>query len=311
MPGPWRPTVATFDGFGIGRGTEPTDPLVARNLRSGEFRWQYSTDGLAILALDEGGAGVTEANGSYKTLDGTGAVDTVKQLNHAAGPYAYGRLHVRDGFNALSAVPWGPVDDATEFAQTLNGNIEQSSNAYGLFAESYHATGFEGTGWQHIGLRVAPRRQRHWLATPNQYHFYFTTKPEKFGDLKFFTVGAQPTGVVPCVLEGYLNAYINRPNDVHFVKINTERVKVPDSDIDSKTLAIFQKMENFPNDTLDYECTPTWFSDGYNSDSWLHGIFIAAGLPDLVMPYDENGEVRWQYDGWEKPVPVQYFNPQQ
>lgn len=115
LPGPWLPTVTSIDGYGIGRGTESTDSLVSRNLRTGSLLWQSSAQGDAVVALDGGGAGLVSGSGSLVMLDQTGVTTEVDALSVAPVPYVYGSFHVRDGNNTLVAVPWKPIDDATAF----------------------------------------------------------------------------------------------------------------------------------------------------------------------------------------------------
>jgi len=64
-------------------------------------------------------------------------------------------------------------------------------------------------------------------------------------------------------------------------------------------------------DPLDYACPPFFpWEDGYNSNSYLHGLLNAAGMPPPVFPtYDIPFRLDPSYPGWDHPVPIVEFGP--
>jgi hypothetical protein len=115
LPGPWRPTVSTIEGFGIGRDTTAGGPLVARSLRTGAIHWQRSIAGVAALGLSGGGAAVRDDNGGIREVNAQGPIGEVDQLGIGRGPYAGARFHVRDANHTLRAVIWKPINDGTAY----------------------------------------------------------------------------------------------------------------------------------------------------------------------------------------------------
>jgi hypothetical protein len=306
LPGPWLPTVTSIDGYGIGRGPESTDPLVSRSLRTGSLRWQSSVQGDAVVALDGGGAGVVSGSASLAILDETGAIAEVDALNVASVPYVYGRFHVRDGSNALKAVPWKPVDDSTAYRRWNLGDSISSPFYYGVAIKSHYVLILGG--WEHVALRIVPRNQRAWTAVPNVYHSYFAKNQKIGGDLYYMTIGGGPSiDFPPC--SGYLNMGFNRYRDFNAPHIHSRLLPIDPSGEDGAISTLLHTAELFPNNTLVYECFPDEQAGSFNSNSFLRGLLEAAGfggIPYYLPPW------AWLVDleGWIRPVPSTYFSQQ-
>ena len=123
LPEPWRPTVSTYDGFGVGRNPSLAGPLVARNLRTGALHWQRSIAGIAMLGITGGGAAVRDDLGGVRMVEATGPMEDVDDLAIGPGQYVGARFHVRDAYHTLRAVVWKPLNDATVYtAEEADGD---------------------------------------------------------------------------------------------------------------------------------------------------------------------------------------------
>ena len=297
LPGPWRPTVSSLDGYGIGRGMEPTDPIIARSLRNGTVRWQTGAEGDAMVALDGGGAGVVGASGSMTIVDQTGATSAAETLNIAPVPYAYGRFHVRDGNNNLRAMPWKAIDDATAF--TGGGGASWAPvPQYGIWAKSHYAA----FPFKHAAIRIIPRNQSKWLATPKPWHIYFAApKMKRYGELVFATISGGPnhewTVVHPY---GFVETKLNEDPDINEDTVD-RAIRLWNYSYEDTTITNLFTLASAFEETLPYEPAPSSLSDGYNSSGYLRTLLQLADLPSPNFTTDGF------FPGWSKPIPRIYF----
>ena len=311
LPGPWKPTVSTHDGFGIGRGTEIADPLVARNLRTGALHWQSSAEGNAILALDGGGGVIADTAGGLRAINPLGASDPVEAVGATAGAYAYGRFHVQGANGAIAAISWKPLDDATAFTSDGSAPMVIAAARYGVIAKSHYVV----PPYKHAAIRIVPRNQDRWLAATfpdgsvNPWRTYFAApKMRRYGELAFATIGGGPSGGSWLDPLGYLETRFNSDTDIN--KDSVDPIARLSVGIEDTAIAqLFSLASAFDNQTLDYEPTPQSFTDGYNSNSYLRGLLRAAQLPEPAFPMVFPGESPF-FPGWFKPVPNVYFGVQ-
>jgi hypothetical protein len=126
-----------------------------------------------------------------------------------------------------------------------------------------------------------------------------------------FKYGTVSAGAVPlnpfdaCVLNAVLVSDFNRPNDITQPYTVLERLNVSQRDEDAFLGHLLFRDANYDDD-LDYECAPQWFTDGYNSNSYLHGILVASGWP---LPRFASGLRGARFPGWFKPMPKPLFEP--
>jgi alpha-tubulin suppressor-like RCC1 family protein len=312
LPGPWIPTVTSVDGYGIGRGTESTDSLVSRNLRTGAVRWESTAQGDPVVALDGGGAGVVGSSGSLAMLDQAGTTTGSDAMNIDPGPYVYGRFHFRDANNGLAAVAWQAIDDATLFgggrSRGSGGGASWEPRWYGIWAKSHVVFLL----FKHAAIRIVPRNQSDWLDTSNQFNIWFSEpKLKRYGDLVYATIGGGPSADDPFVLSNLENRF-NSQSDIERNSVDRpERLDLSlGSDEDSAIERLFTLASYYDqNSTLDYELTPGSSTDGYNSNSYLRGLLEAAQirLPKFPTPYLGDSPA---FPGWFKPVPKLYFGIQ-
>ena len=317
LPGPWKPTVSTHDGFGIGRGTEIADPLVARNLRTGALHWQNSAEGDAILALDGGGGVIADTAGGLRTINSLGASDPVEAVGATTGAYAFGRFHVQGANGAIAAIPWKPLDDATAFNQQGPGtNLSASpdSRDYGIFAKGHEAGTAGVIGQNHVSIRIVPRNQKDWsdhVVWGSLFRPYVgKARLDVLGELRFITLGAsQGPGDIPFPCDGFTDAAllvtrVNSKTDISLKAVRPEdfaRLLTLPASENEKIETLLSKAYAYQDD-LDYECIPLSFSDGYNSNSWARGLLEASGMVPPLFPTVSGG-----YTGWTKPVPAIHF----
>jgi hypothetical protein len=296
LPGPWLPTVTSIEGYGVGRGTEPGDPLVARNLRTGAVLWSSGAQGHATIALDGGGAAAVNAGGSLTSLDGTGATTGVDALNVASVPYVYGRFHVRDSNNTLAAVPWKSIDYATSYAGEQGvGSLTAAPVQFGILVKSYRVILI----YEHAGLILIPRNQDRWLKS-EQWSAQLRKNARLFGDVWVVGIGGQRSS------DGlYLDGELNRGGELAVAALDKEWLSVPISSEDLKMEELLRRAVAFPDHQLDYESDPGIFTDGYNSNSFLRGLLQAADI--FPLPQFPFALLGTYFPGWMKPVPANYF----
>jgi len=224
----------------------------------------------------------------------------------AAGPYAFGRFHIRGVSNTLQAFAWKSVNDFTSHVSVSEGALQQAPDAFGLFVKT-HVVAETVNQAMHAALRLVPRRQPDWQATAHPYSQYFREKPAYYGDLQYATVGAGTNSPVPSCNLGTLTADINRERDFKVFPVHHDRLPVPPADEDSKMLAALNATRDFQNGVLEYYCWPEPGDQKYNSNSFLHGLLLKVGLPE---PTHINFTATL-FPGWSKPVPADYYSPPQ
>src|SRR4030095_1567344 len=107
----------------------------------------------------------------------------------------------------------------------------------------------------------------------------------------------------------HLNGDFNRDNDVKKRPVDgPEDLRIPPQNEDASITALFTRMSNYQQDTLDYEWWPSAESPGYNSNAFLRGLLEATPLPLLRFPTAGGAN---DFPGWVKPVPKVYFGVQQ
>ena len=297
LSGPWKPTVSTQDGFGIGRGTEVTDPLVARNLRTGALHWQNSVVGNAVIALDGGGGAVRDDLGGFRSIEADGSMGAIENVGVGPGPFAFGRLHVRDANQSLQSVPWKPLDDATAFFDQGTGAMVATPLQYGVFAKG-HTVVFDST--KHVSIRLVPRNQQRWREDSVWGSFFLKTE-KVMGDLYYATLGAGPVPDGTCPnTTSLLGAAINRPADRLAKQEHLQQLPLWPRLEDDRISTMLAKTFNFQTN-LDYDCVPLALFGGYNSNSWARGLLEVSDVPLPSFP------LLTTYYGWSKPVPPAHF----
>ncbi len=84
------------------------------------------------------------------------------------------------------------------------------------------------------------------------------------------------------------------------MSIKKEMINLNVSDV-SIVYSLFELEGNFHDDnSLDYEWFPSKNSDGYNSNSFTHGLLNTAGIGIVTEPSKS-------VPGWGKPLPNEYF----
>jgi hypothetical protein len=98
--------------------------------------------------------------------------------------------------------------------------------------------------------------------------------------------GPIPENAVDACIGSLLVAGINRTRDWEVPPLNPpglERLPISPTEEDNFIGRLIQLQMNYPN-SLDYECDPAPFTDGYNSNSYARGLLEAAKLPILRFP---------------------------
>lgn len=291
---PFTAEIVSTEGWDL-HNTAPK--LFSFDMRTGAVNWELETLETATVSLAGGGAVLADNAGNYRIVDSAGATESSANLGVGAGAYAFGRFHSRDAAGTLKAVPWLPLNDSTAFAQGPR-SMTSVGGEHGVFAKGHSV--LVGS-LRHVSIRMVPRNQKDWLNDPI-WGSYFQRHQDVAGDLAFVTSGAGPVpegGGCPNT-HATLVAGLNRPADVSASPQHLQALPLWPRSEDETIGALLSKTRAFAS-TLDYECTPSPFSDGYNSNSFAHGLLDVTHLPIPTFPLISN------YFGWEKPVPGSYF----
>jgi hypothetical protein len=201
------------------------------------------------------------------------------------------------------------VHAVTTYSQPQGGRGHKEQDPrLGIFGKT-HDVGFLGT--RHIAIRIAPSNQPYWR---QQAPTMFSKRDSFSGDHYFGMLGAGPIpeNAVDACIGSLLVAGINRTRDWEVPPLNPpglERLPISPTEEDNFIGRLIQLQMNYPN-SLDYECDPAPFTDGYNSNSYARGLLEAAKLPILRFPGWKYGPLSDpRYAGWQKPVPPQHFAP--
>jgi hypothetical protein len=299
LPGPWRPTVSSYDGFGVGRGDTPSDPLTARGLRSGALVWQSAVSGEPVLALKDAGAAIRDTNGDLREISSSGSASAVDGAA-SDGPFAYGRFHGRDASYTLQATPWRPVDEAT-ISRVIGGYLRTVMGGFGFHAKAYDIPGTFGLE-KHLGLAFVPRNQKVWASHPTlaNYQISLTKSPKLYGENLVVTTGGAPVGGPP---DWKLSQFFNRsPGDLDKPANPGVWLHVAPQLEDQKALDLLLRSYGFPDGVLEYDAVPIVGLPGYNSNSFMRGLLNVCGL--LPPPSFFTNAT---FPGAGKPVPPEYF----
>ncbi len=154
----------------------------------------------------------------------------------------------------------------------------------------------------HTLLRITPNDQAYWSRGE---FFKKHTKIDSSGKL-YFTLGAGPEYDE---LDFLLVSNVNRNSDSEPHLGKYKQISVPKK-YNSETDFIEQLIVNDAKytDHLDYDIFPakvgnqTWYiaDDGYNSNSYVAGLLISAGVVPAPVPPVST-------PGFQKPVPIRYF----
>jgi RHS repeat-associated protein len=139
-------------------------------------------------------------------------------------------------------------------------------------------------------------------------------------NLKYITIGAGPTTTIGLFLPGKdrLVNGINRPKDMIldnkvellFLKLFNPSNNICDKHINKdntidKLLELndnYQKYNELLDFPLDYDLWPSPNNDGYNSNSFVHGLLLSSGIMNIPTP-------TFSVPGWNKPVSESMFLP--
>jgi|GEM_PF-4835750 len=162
-------------------------------------------------------------------------------------------------------------------------------------------------GWHHTFLRITPNVADLWVHDDDKDGR--DPKQKEADEAWFFTMGAGPGSWFN---SNSLVSDLNRETDRVPHKGKFINVKVPDKyKSEAEFIEKLLELDKNYKDNLDYDLFPELepdgnfdiAGDGYNSNSYVSGLLLAAGA---TLP---EGSVLPNSPGFEKPVPVQHFVP--
>ena len=272
---------------------------------SGETRWANLLPNLAVLAArpDGGLATLDVTTGELKTTDASGEVESAQPFNldwravQRDGDW----IGLRDG--ALTAVV-GDFSDATRWSAMRGnpqGQLSVRRPGTGIFGKTHLAFGtpLDMARFRHVSIRVVPHDQAKWAAVPG----LTLAGSDEFGN-RFFTIGAGSDSTdTNATCGGTLKSALNRTNDVGTPPWDPlEQLPYPPGIEDAMIRSLLDRNAAYPND-LPYACRPEQNPGFYNSNSFAHGLLIAAGLPAPRLP----SRIPSLVPGWLRPVPRAKF----
>lgn len=282
------------------------------DVKTGDIKWTSQLPSLAVLGArpDGGLAAVDFWSGELKMIDASGAIESSQQefgLDWFAVQNS-GDWIGRRG-NQLTAVV-GDFDDATRFSAAggnTQGQLAVRRPGVGVWLKTHNALGPLPT-YQHTSVRVTPFDQD-WLRT-NAAKFEICQPAEDcvplgrdaFDNL-FFTIGAGSGSAdsnAQCL--GQLRKGLNRPNDVQKPP-TSPLTELPIDDLFQGIVvnSLLRSFDAYRNNLL-YYCFPEERAGFYNSNSFIHGLLHAAGVP-----HSEQAPGRRAVPGWPTPVPALFF----
>jgi hypothetical protein len=195
---------------------------------------------------------------------------------------ASGRRHF------LSPDPLGHASDMSLYG-FANGDPVNYFDPDGreIFLES-HPVAF---GMNHSKVTVIPNNQAKWANDPN----FSNTLPD---GRHYATFGAGPEGYNP---QGGNNlvSNLNRPRDlIRDKNKSSARLKCPKKSEDDSIKDLFDADAKY-NDAALYDFIPPSWADGYNSNSYAHGLLNAVGFKNIPTPPSA--------PGFGKPLPPSSF----
>ena len=149
----------------------------------------------------------------------------------------------------------------------------------------------------HTLIRITPENQAKYINDP-RFH-----NKDALGN-NYLTIGAGP---IP-IINGRLVSNINRDSDILLhPKDSTFELNNGCQNEDQLISDLLLYNANYM-DNLDYDLFPAnsqnakWYlpDDGYNSNSYISGLLSKAGIKKPKVT---------DTPGWDKPVPLKYFNP--
>lgn len=308
--------------------------LVARAPLNGATRWSVPTSDYeqVLQVLSDGGVTLYDpAVGQTSTIDGTGARQPAEQLPLSGPAFRtdvgelVGSTFTPDWITYLGVakVVTSDTTDYTVYPSPAGQNAEEIRGRFGIYVKGHtavHELGVDIGPFRHASIRVTPRDQPYWapilstFETTNKGITSPGTLPDSYGNY-FFTLGAGPIGsdtnAAKCILNlpsGPLTADRNRVTDRDAHADNLKMVLDNDLEPEFQLVSRLLDQANYYRDnhntgpsTLTYKCFPPASEiDFFNSNSYVSGMLIMAGLP---LPTFGG----WRYPGWTKPVPSTYF----
>lgn len=184
-------------------------------------------------------------------------------------------------------------DNRTIMPNQYQLNAARKEPDSGIFAKGHEVLNEN----YHVAIRLVPRNQVFWRTNPTWKALF----EKKINGLWYATLGAGPTGLLPCT--GNLKSEPNRTRDVNVAATHLERLSVSAELEDTKIGLLLNRDSNY-SDQLPYECFPDVGDGSYNSNGYAHGLLNAAGITAPEFPVTEANN----FPGWSKPVPENEFD---
>ncbi|MCP3958903.1 MAG: hypothetical protein GY719_13710 [bacterium] len=195
-----------------------------------------------------------------------------------------------DGFGVATVM--AGLTLSTSLAQIAPSAPIARTAKTGIFVQAHEVlVGRPGIGDSyHLSIKIVPRNQQKWISRhPKRFMIQGGSR------VAFATLGAGPERLPS---SGSLISDFNRPHDVHDSKAFIEKVGYG-ADEDKLIFYIMFIDAIYPDDQ-EYVLFPKPGKPGYNSNSYVAGILLAAGLqtPNFMLLHPE------LFPGAAKPLPL-------
>lgn len=297
--------------------TSVAKPVV--DVRTWTPLWSLPVGWNLLAASPEGGAVARNALGELARFNATGQLLGKTPLGLVNPVQEFGGW-IGNSASGLKAVA-GTFDDATRWDATTapvfysapeqygfggqQRNLALRNPGRGVFVKSHDAT-FAELLAQHTSVRVTPTNQG-WLLYDRPELIGGT---DQFGNA-YFTLGAgTATGDTSSSCIGVLTNGRNRSADVDLSNVSAlvplplgqpGATAITPWDVEASVIVQLLATHSGYSNNLPYYCFPESAPAAYNSNSYVHGLLHAAGVPHSETPPKNPAP------GWKTPVPAVYF----